>query len=412
MLRVRLLILSLLLIWLPTTASAGELRTFDSRRYRIHTDLETAFADDLAKRMDAMYDEYARRLAVFNPPADAPRLEVYLFTRQRDYLTFTHQRLRNTGGVYMPKQNRLAAFLEGQGRDGLRRTLQHEAFHQFAYTVISRELPVWLNEGMAQVFEEAIWTGEGFWIGHVPPRRIRQIQADLKANRLIDFERMLALSPEDWATNLTGDRDLGATQYNQAWAMVHFLSFAPDEHGKPLHRHRLIDLLKRLNQGEAPDVAFRSAFSANVRGFQDRFLEYARDLTSTPTATLIERQAVLGDLLSELSRRGDAFANLGQFKKAAIAGGYRMQYTKGELTWETDADLGVYFSDIAGRTLRPDELYFAPRAGALLPDIVCRPADSFQLRTRFHRAGERVECEVVLERLPTSAANASRASRR
>src|SRR5687768_13152126 len=148
-------------------AGAAGLTTRDTRHYRLHTDLDPDFAADLATRMDAMYDEYARRLSAFQPGNDVPRLEVYLFRTQAEYLRFTGEKLQNTGGVYIPRRNLLAAFLEGQGRDGLRRTLQHEAFHQFAYNVISPNLPVWLNEGMAQLFEEAVWDGQSFWLGNV-----------------------------------------------------------------------------------------------------------------------------------------------------------------------------------------------------------------------------------------------------
>ena len=78
-------------------------------------------------------------------------------------------------GVFMPHRRLLAAFVEGVGRDGVRRTLQHEAFHQFAHETFGPNVPVWLDEGLAQVFEEAVWTGNGFVVGQVPPRRVRQL---------------------------------------------------------------------------------------------------------------------------------------------------------------------------------------------------------------------------------------------
>jgi hypothetical protein len=377
---------------------SAEPRTFDTRHYRIRTDLDADFARDLAGRMDAMYDEYARRLSAFKPPDDVPRLEVHLFRTQADYLKFTGERLQNTGGVYIPRRNLLAAFLDGQGRDGLRRTLQHEAFHQFAYNVISPNLPVWLNEGMAQLFEEAIWDGTSFWLGNVPPRRVRQLRSDLGKRRLLDFDKVLAMTQEQWAANLGADGELGATQYNQCWAMVHFLTFAPDERDQPLHRRRLIQLLRLMHEGKDADAAFAAAFSPNVRGFQDRFTEYAAGLQPTATATLIERQGVLGDLLAELNKRGMRFATVAQFRRAAMAGGYRMHYAKGELTWESEKDLKVYFADMKGRPLGPDDLFFEARAGAPLPDIVCRSMPEFQLRTRFHRAaGGPLEHEILVE---------------
>lgn len=396
--RLALLVIAFFAALGPTLATAGELRTVDTRHYRIHTDLDAELSVDLGRRMDAMYDEYARRLAAFQPAGDVPRLEVYLFAKQKDYLAFTGEKLHNTGGVYIPRRNLLAAFLEGQGRDGLRRTLQHEAFHQFAYNAISKELPVWLNEGMAQLFEEAIWTGDNFWLGHVAPRRVRQLRSDLTRGRLIPFSKMLSMSPDAWATNLGKDGDLGATQYNQAWAMVHFLTFVADERGQPIHRARLINMLRLLHEGKAADAAFTEAFSPNIKGFQDRFVEFANGLEPTPTAAVIERQGVLGDLFSELTKRGMKFANLAQFKRAAVAGGYRMHYTKGDLSWETDKDLKVYFSDTAGRTMTPEQLYFEARPGAPLPDIVCRCHSDYQLRTRFHKTGDRYEHEVAVEK--------------
>lgn len=399
--------LALLVIGLASprrAAAAFEPRTIDTRHYRIQTDLDVELARDLSVRMDAMYDEYARRLSAFRADGDVPRLEVHLFRNQADYLAFTGETLQNTGGVYMPKRNLLAAFLEGQGRDGLRRTLQHEAFHQFAYNQISQNLPTWLNEGMAQMFEEAVWDGKVFWLGNVPPRRVRQLKADLNRGRLIEFANVLTMTQDKWAANLTADAELGATQYNQCWAMVHFLSFVNDEKGQPLHRRRLLSMLELLHAGREPEAAFREAFSSNVRGFQDRFFEYAAALEATPTATLVERQGVLADLLCELDKRGMRFTNVSQFKRAAVLGGYRMHYTKGDLTWESEKDLRVYFADMLGRPLADGELYFDRRPGAALPDVVCRCTKDFQLRTRFHRAGDRYEHEVLVEPPPAPAA--------
>src|SRR5438093_11038290 len=111
--------------------------------------------------MEQMYAQYSARWSNFLPPQD-DRFEVYLFRRRTGYLRFTGQDPKNTGGIFIPSRNLLAAFLEEQGRDGLWRTLQHEAFHQFALRAIGPQLPVWLNEGIAQIFEEGLWTGNEF----------------------------------------------------------------------------------------------------------------------------------------------------------------------------------------------------------------------------------------------------------
>jgi len=381
---------------------AGVLRVLASRHYRIHTDLEPAFAEELARRMDGMYDEYDRRLADFRAAGDQPVFDVYLFRHQSDYTRFAGNGSRNTGGVFMSGKNVLAAFLEGQGRDALRRTLQHEAFHQFAWTAIGPELPVWLNEGMAQLFEEGLWTGQGFLLGQVPPRRVRQLQAELGGSRIIPFRTLLSIDNKTWGENLHRDAILGATQYNQSWAMVHFLVHATDPTGGAKYRARLIKMLKLIHDGEDGERAFRDAFSDNIDGFQARFVEYARALKPTPEATLIDHQDVLADMLVELAERGKHFNDADEFRRSVADGGYRIKYNKAQVQWSTAEDPLVYFCDLTGRPFGSDRLYLSPRTGAVLPDLVCRGTDRFQLRTRFHQVsgGSRVEHETVIDALP------------
>ena len=372
-----------------------ELGVLEVRHYRIHTDLDRAFAEDLGRRMDAMFEDYSRRLADFNPDRRS-KFEVYLFASRQDYLNFTNNKVPNTGGVFMPSRNTLAAFLEGQGRDTLRRTLQHEAFHQFAHSAIHPDLPPWLNEGLASVFEEGIFMGRTFSLGQVPPRRMRQLQADIEARRLVSFRKFMDYSLEDWSVALTEEGMRGAAQYNQAWAMCHFLIYAGSP-GEPIYRRRLLDLLNRLHDGQRSDRAFREAFSDNIDGFQQRFLEFARNLTPTPQASMIERQEILADMLIALDQRGERFDSIGDFRRAMSRNGYRMSYTKGDLRWQTSSDSDTYFENLDGTRLTSDELRFEIRNGAPLPDVVLRAPRQIKLRTRFHQAGSKIEHEVLID---------------
>ena len=379
-------------------AAPPGLRVIETRHYRIHTDLDFELANDLAQRLEAMYSAYSWRLRVFAENGrEIPRFEVYLYRRQQDYLNLTGQRMKHTGGVFMSGRNLLASFLEEQGRDALRRTLQHEAFHQFAHTVISPNMPVWLNEGLAQVFEEAVWNGSNFSLEQVPPRRIRQLQADLQNRRFVKFETLMGLSPMEWAKRLEIDQQTGATQYNQSWAMVYFLINARDDDDGYRYRQRLLRLLELLHDGKEADAAFRSAFGQNIEGFERRFVEYARQLKPTPQATLLENQDVLGDLIVELKRLGKQYDSVDALRDAVVQGRYRLTYTRGALKWTTDDDVGVYFSDATGHPFRADQLFFQDRRGAPLPDLVCRYSPEMQFRTRFFVENGKIEHEVLTE---------------
>jgi len=373
----------------------AEPATYESRHYTIISDLDRGMTLDIGRRADAMYEEYSRRLSDFAPPADAPRFEIRLFDRKREYLKLTGDRFTNTGGIFMSGRNILAAYIEEQGAENLRRTLQHEAFHQFAFTNISPNIPVWLNEGLAQVFEEGIFTGKGFQLGEVAPRRVRQLQYDVKEKRLTPFRTFLAMTDQQWQASLR-DRALAATNYNQGWAMVHFLIFSQKE-GKFLYRENLVDWLRRIHAGEDPTEAFTRAFSDNIDGFQTRFAEFARKLESTPQARAVEHQTVLADLLIELRNRGQTFETVPQFRDEIVRGRYRIQYTKGQIQWQTADDPSIYFADLSGKPYSTNELFFETNRDGALPDLVARPMTTLPLRTRFYRLDGKIERETLVE---------------
>lgn len=402
------LLLLLLCALARPLAAAGpkDMREIETRHYRIHTDLDFELANDLAQRLDAMYEAYSWRLRLFKQgDQPAPRFEVYLYRSQKDYLQLTGQRMKHTGGVFMSGRNLLASFLDGQGRDALRRTLQHEAFHQFAHTRISANMPVWLNEGLAQVFEEAVWNGSNFSLEQVPPRRIRQLEDDLANKRLVKFATLMSLSPMEWAKRLEGDHHTGSTQYNQSWAMVYFLINAKDEKDGYRYRQRLLKFLELLHEGREEGASFRQAFGNNIEGFESRFVEYARQMRETPQATLLENQDVLGDLIVELKKIGKTFDSVGALRADAAQNKYRMTYKRGALRWSTNEDITDYFRDAGGEPFGPDELFFERSARGPLPDLVCRYSSAHQFRTRFYldTATGRIEHELIVEPVKRSA---------
>jgi hypothetical protein len=374
------------------------LRLLHGEHYRIHTDLDRALAEDLAKRMDAMYEEYSRRLAsTFDVDHAGDKADVYLFAKRQSYLDFTNNKMSNAGGIAMPESRTVASEVEHNGRDGLRRCLQHEAFHLFAHEVIHPDMPPWLNEGLAVMFEEGIWTGRMFILGQVPPWRVRQLQQDINSGRLIDFETMLNLELQEWNQTLDADKKLGSLNYNQAWAMCHFLVYAT-ENGQPKYRARFLDLLQRIKSGTKPMAAFKQSFSANIPGFQARFVQWAKQLKATPEAAIIERQTTLADMLVRFRQQGKSFDSLEDFKTTLVKGSYQMQYMRNDVKWTSDPDPRVYFRTLDGRSYNTDEMYFDTRSGAPISDLVCSPVGQLKLRTRFYDLPKgSIEHETLVE---------------
>lgn len=376
------------------SSSASALRYYQTKFYRLYTDVDPELARDLSRRLDGMFDEYSRRLNAFGSEED--RKDVYVFSTRDAYAQFIEERLPNSGGVFIPSRGVLAAYEEGQGRDSLKRTLQHEAFHQFAYSTIGPKMPVWLNEGIAQLFEEGIWTGDRFVLEQVPPRRLRQLQADVREGRLTAFESFVKRDGREWM-RVMRDRERGSTQYNQAWAMVHFLVYAVGPDGQPLYRQRLFDMMKMIQAGTSAENAFAATFGNNFAGFEKRFSEYLRTLRPSREAAYVEQIEVLADMLVQLDKQSIGFDEIDAFKNHLIEGGYRLHYTRGNMTWSSNDDVRVYFNDLDGRPLSSTQINFVRRQAAPLPDIVLRPPGPLEYRARFHRnADGSLEREITV----------------
>ena len=387
---------------LPARAADGPVKespdfhVVQATHYFVHTGIgDDPLVADLARRLDVMYDQYCLALSDFKPPADAPPFPVYLFDLEKNDLAFTDYAGKNTSGLFVGgPRSFLTSFLDANGRDQLRRTLQHEAFHQFAYFNVSRRLPIWLNEGLAQVFEEGIWTGRDFLLGQVPPHRTRQLQSDVKRHRLVPFDKVFHVTPEQWGNTLRHNLDDGNTEYGQAWAMAHFLKFGPDR----AYHDRLAALLAKLHEDPAADlVDATTAALGDTPQFQRAFEAWASRLQPTPEATLLERQDTLGDFLPNArSEDHGATRSMTQFRDDVVAVGGAITYTHGAVKYTTVKPATVYFSGLDGRLYDGRQLFFEPARDAPLPDIVCRPNEAFVLRTHFYKGPKGTEHETSI----------------
>jgi len=381
----------------PVLARAGalpkDMRDVTTKHYLIKSNIKGDLVDDLARRMDGMYEEYTRRLKEFAPPKEAPKLPVYLFNKHEEYQAFTE--LPNIGGAFVGQGEKsfLASHLEIQGRDELRRTLQHEGFHQFAYATIGENLPLWMNEGIAEYFNDAIWNGRTFLVGQVWPRRVRRLQHDIQKRQLVPFKEFTGVTSEQWFDAIKKDPEKITTYYNQAWAMIYFLG----ESGREHHRRKLVDYMKKIKAGAEPVAQWTKTFP-NIDDLQNEFARWAMSVRPTTGATMIERQETLATMLI-LTHKGQNFTSMSQFRNFVITRGLKVTTTAGKSRWSTSERPAEYFESPSGDLYDSStQLFFEPAAGRPLPDIVCRAAADARFRTRFYRdEGGEIEHEVLIE---------------
>lgn len=289
----------------------AKLRTYTTPYYLLQTDVDEDGAREAYIRMTKMFEEYQRRTRGFSGEING-RFPFFLYTKADDY--------RAAGG---PKESAGAFIIDDRGarlmaiagehlNDRTWHIVQHEGFHQFAHTVIRGDLPPWVDEGLAEYFGEALFTGDSFVSGVLPPWRLARVQAALVAKKFKPLKEMMTLSAKDWIATMT------AANYDQAWSMVHFLAHGED--GK--YRDAFGSFIRQVGQGRGYYEAWVSVFGQDVQQFEKHWEVWW--LAQTPDATLpLYEQALLLTLTSHLARaasQGQTFATFDTFLAAAEKG--------------------------------------------------------------------------------------------
>lgn len=289
-------------------AATMELRKFETRYYTMYTDLDDEHVREATIRMTRMAEEYHERTKGFSGRI---RSKFPFFLFKSEALYYQAGGRPGTAGVFMGSPSagfRLMALAGEMPDDRTWHTVQHEGFHQFAHAVIGGDLPIWVNEGLAEYFGESLFTGDGFVTGVIPPWRLERIKATFAAERFLSIEQMMLMSHNEWNLRMSG------ANYDQAWAMVHFLAHAED--GR--YQKAFTQFMNMVGRGAQWGQAWSASFGS-PKGFEERWRKYWAELPANPTERLYVR-ATLETLMSFLARaaiEGQLFDDFDSFRTAA-----------------------------------------------------------------------------------------------
>jgi tetratricopeptide (TPR) repeat protein len=125
-------------------------------------------------------------------------------------------------------------------------------YHEYTHYVLRKEsgwLPLWLNEGLAQFYENTDIDDKTVWLGQANPDELRF----LGRNDLLPIETLLKV---DSRSQYYHDEQKGSVFYAESWALTHFLIASDRIQGT----HRMRDYAMRLVEGEDAVSAAREAF--------------------------------------------------------------------------------------------------------------------------------------------------------
>src|SRR5262245_22235129 len=166
------------------------------------------------------------------------------------------------------------------------RRLCHEACHAYlAGSVFSDEslrVPVWLDEGLAQIFEASPVEGGELRVGEADPDRLRRVRAALKAGGLVDLATLLRAAPRQFQVAHAGDTHISDRYYLTSWALAFYLTFER----ALLGTESLDDYLRALHRGTDPLEAFRQLTGRPLDEFEKDFHRYLLHLREDGTSAV------------------------------------------------------------------------------------------------------------------------------
>lgn len=286
--------------------------------YFIKSDLPPAEVNTLARHLNLMHGEYSHRLASL-PPRVAQPMNVLIFKRQREYLDVLRTRFGvnavGSSGMFFsnPSGQSLAIWTEHLTERRIHHVLQHEGFHQFAWSRFGSDLPMWVNEGLAEFFGESVLVNGKLVLGQSNPRVIESVMNAIELGEHIPFRRMLMMQSSQWNDALrTGN---ASSQYNQAWSMVHFLVYGDE--GR--YTTRFEAYLRLINKGHQSENAFVRAFETDdIDAFERAWKEYALQAKPSAFVTALERIEFLAAGALELSHQGLAPETLETLRESLV----------------------------------------------------------------------------------------------
>jgi hypothetical protein len=295
-----------LLSFSTAAAKSLELQQFRSKFYVIHTNLTRDEVRVFGRHMDTVFAQYEDRFREFHAN-NISHMPLYLLRTEAQYQQLMASQdidATNTGGMFFfsHKSQGLATWTQGRSRSQTFQVLQHEGFHQFAYNHLGQDLPTWINEGLAQYFEDAIIVGEKMTTGLSNTRRIEQVKHALDSGTAIGFSGLIQFNADQWADTLHSNPAKASLMYAQSWSLVFFLIHGENDK----YQSAFARYLQKVSVGRDHQTAFDEVFGINsLNPLARHWTDFANKHKPDPINTAAFRMEFLGEALRFMHQRNE-----------------------------------------------------------------------------------------------------------
>ena len=148
-------------------------------------------------------------------------------------------------------------------------------FHEYAHFLTANAVgavPVWVSEGLAELYEtfEAASGGRTAFIGKPSRQNLQLLQT---SGTLMPVAALVAVQHD---SPLYNEGDRRGLFYAESWALVHYLTF-----GSPARAGQLKAYISSMSQGVQAQEAFRTAFGTDTAALDRELQRYVRGLLFT-----------------------------------------------------------------------------------------------------------------------------------
>lgn len=172
---------------------------------------------------------------------------------------------------YRANESAEAYYVGGPGRDYIvMKNISAEgypmALHEYFHLIVNHSglsLPVWLNEGMADIYSTLKPVGRKVQIGDILPGRLQQLQT----TAWLDLETLLAVDQNSAFYNEKGKTGIF---YSESWALAHMLYLSNK------YWRKFPDFLARIRPGGSQAALFEQIYGKPLREIASDLEEYMR----------------------------------------------------------------------------------------------------------------------------------------
>lgn len=107
--------------------------------------------------------------------------------------------------------------------------LYHEAFHaylaNYVYPRRDHQVPLWLDEGLAMIFEEALPESGSLRLGAPHRDALKNLKSDLAGRLPLTIEQVLTAGPQEFLVAHSANTETANRYYWYAWGLAYYLTF-------------------------------------------------------------------------------------------------------------------------------------------------------------------------------------------